>query len=142
MFDFSCWLNASDARPMSPANSASQNASACWRTVSTSIESVVEDERDHEVDLVLGDPVARDLDTLILEPRRLDVAKGLRGAGHAPLDGVLEALRRGGADLGDTGDGHGWSSWCGTPVSGRGRDGFDAAHTPDLADKSQLRGSE
>src|SRR2546426_752935 len=78
--------------------------------------SVVDDERHHQVDLVLGDLVVLDVHALLLDPGAADIPEGLRRAGDPLLDGVLEALRGGGADLRDTGDGHSVLSFtCGSP---------------------------
>src|SRR6187551_1077879 len=72
--------------------------------------SVVEDERHHHVDLVLGDVPVADVDPLLLDPGAADVAKRLGRPGDARLDGVLEALRRHGTDLSDSCDSHGVAS--------------------------------
>ena len=48
-----------------------------------------------------------ELDPLVLDPGGGDAAQGLGGPLEALADRVLEALRRGGGDLGHARDGHG-----------------------------------
>src|SRR3954469_4259537 len=68
--------------------------------------SLVQDERDLHVDLILRDLVVLDRDPHLLDPGALDVPQGPGGPLDALLNGVLEALARRGAQLGDLGDGH------------------------------------
>ena len=57
-------------------------------------DSIVQDERDLHVDLILRDLVVLDRDPHLLDPGALDVPQGLGGPLDALLDGVLEALGR------------------------------------------------
>src|SRR5688572_5030033 len=68
---------------------------------------IIEDEGHHHVHLVLGDTaVGLTADLMLFDPGAPDVSKRLGGPGEAQLDGVLEALRRGRADLGHLGYWH------------------------------------
>ena len=61
---------------------------------------VVEDEGDEHVHLVRHDLVVLDRHFLLLDPGAPEIAERLGGAGDALIDGVLEALARGGRDFG------------------------------------------
>jgi hypothetical protein len=80
------------------------SATRTWREMVTSARragawperpslSVVEDERRHEVDLILGDLAVFDVDPLLLDPGAADVAERLGRPGDALLDAVVEAPR-------------------------------------------------
>ena len=56
---------------------------------------LLEDEGDHQVDLIVGDLVVVYVDRLLLDPSRFDVAQGLRRPFDSLGNRVLEALGRG-----------------------------------------------
>src|SRR5439155_24769701 len=69
--------------------------------------SILEDEGDEDVGLVLDAAIASDVDSLLLDPRAPHAAQRLHGALHPLANGVFERLVGGAGQLGDTGDGHG-----------------------------------
>jgi hypothetical protein len=69
--------------------------------------SIRQDERDFEIDTVLGDFSAIDNDLLFLDPGALDIFECFDGTNDALLNGILEARRGTGNDFGNAGDRHG-----------------------------------
>lgn len=65
---------------------------------------IIEHECHHHIDLILRDPAAVTVNVLFFDPRAADISQRLGRPGQALLYGILEALRRGCADLRHFGD--------------------------------------